>query len=818
MITRLLHLGSASVVALITQAQFGPPNFIVGNRIDDPQEVHAADFNGDGVMDLLCLSRFDIFGHQHRVSWYAGEGNGTFSYQHPIAGPASPALTGAVADIDEDGDMDVMVGYGSDNSFGWFANDGSGTFGPFQLVHIASDDPTVLYLVDLNNDAHLDLLVHLTSGTTDDVFWKAGNGDGTFQNSMNMWNSSIYTINTIPVDLDGDNDLDLLWTVTGGIRKRVNNGDGTFAASQDILLVANVSGSCAADLDGDSDVDIALLISGTSILLLRNNGDGTFALATTLASGLSAVTAMYASDADGDGDADLFTAHNNKEVAITRSLGNGSFAARSVIGARYAPPSDLRLADVDGDGDLDLMATFQADDRMGYFSNTGNGSFEQDPILVQEHLRGIGRIQCVDLDQDGVNDLVVPSTWWDQISWFRNDGTPNFAPVRDVRRGVVNPSDLLSLDVDGDGDNDLIVASSTADTVMRLSCTGPGSFAPPQFIGGPVDAPMDLNWCNIDNDGHADILMSAASGSSQVMRWYRGLGGGSFQASTINGYDYTLRQPQAADLDNDGDQDVMRIGSSPALGWHVNSGNNTFAQQPEVIVANSFAVRTFRLDDVDGDGDIDIVAGILQNGLDHIIWMPNEGGGLFFTWNTLAYDMPTTSVMRLFDYDLDGDKDIFVGANSPETVYFLRSNGDGTFEDTLTIAGDIFQIITDLTLADLDGDNKPDLAVAGSDDGSVAWFKNENDLPVEVQYANERGSCFTVITNPVVNRLRLRLCNAFVDASVEIIDLQGRSIKTVPAVTTENLLIDVADLVPGSYMIRLWTHGYTQVRKICVQR
>lgn len=792
-----------SLAPLMTFAQFSAPRFICGKTMDDPTEVHAADFDGDGQTDLLCLAPNDIFDYDHELSWFRNEGNGEFEYLRPITDPQARPQAADVGDIDGDGDIDIMVGHDFSNTFGWFANDGAGNFGAFQLLYTGSDYPTRVHLVDLDGNGTLDLLASLRFAGNDDVFWLPNDGAGNFGPVSSLWSSFLGSLNVEHADLNGDGDQDLAWATANTLQVRLNTGSGSFAPVYTVSTATGRTRLCLGDLDGDGDADIAASHADSTIRIHWNNGDGSFDIVPDILDLGAAATAINSHDADADGDDDLILALGDRRLGMLRSNGNGTFAAFTVISSRHAPATFINPGDADDDGDPDLLTVFEDDDRMGWFANIGGGIYGSDPQLVLEHLRFCNQVQLVDVDQDGAKDIVAASSHWDEISWFRNDGTLNFAPVRDLRRGIIDPNGLVALDDDNDGDTDFFISSSTTDSIQRFRCNGPSNYGPPTAISTVIDAPVGPALTDVDADGEEDVLLVNTYGNGSRITWFEGSGNGTFVSHVFNPQGVWPENPRAGDLDGDGDNDIIRIASYPVLEWHANNGSDLFPDDPITIISNTFGMHAFELGDLDGDGDLDIFAGIVNAGLQQLIWMPNDGFGNFFTWNTIVFDMPKPDILALRDIDQDGDLDLFALSTTEESAFLVPGHGDGTFGDTLRLADEPFLVMGGITFGDLDGDDDEDIVIHSYDNGMIAWVENEVSYPLGIRTVPGASDMLKVFPDPMRQSTTIEAASEIL--ILDIFNSSGMIVRRQFVGGSRTVHIERGGLASGLHLIR--AHG-----------
>jgi hypothetical protein len=232
-------------------------------------DVSGGDFDADGDIDLVMT---DGWGSGSNVRVMFNNGNGGFS------GPTTySAGTWAncvmLRDVENDGDMDIIVANSGNNNISVLLNRGDGTF-PVLANYPVGNSPDGIYGNDFNNDGYVDIATANSGGG--DVTVILNNGDGTFS-SPASYPTGTMTRFINGGDFDGDGDIDLTATANGSdsIAVLLNNGNGTFAGAVSYQVGNSPWGIDVANFDRDGDMDIACANFGTNnVTIWTNSGVG----------------------------------------------------------------------------------------------------------------------------------------------------------------------------------------------------------------------------------------------------------------------------------------------------------------------------------------------------------------------------------------------------------------------------------------------------------------------------------------------------------------------------------------------------------------
>jgi hypothetical protein len=342
-----------------------------------------------------------------------------------IDSPGTFLNASAAADYDGDGDLDLMAIFRGPNRFGWSENL-LGSFAPPTTLQTGFGSPigeAELLPVDMDGDGDIDVLYPEFGNLW--YFRSLGQSAG-FAPAVSIYQAQFPSPLRV-TDVDGDGQLDVVLVVDVARIVWLRQNNGTFSLAGTILTAASLDSIAISDLDRDGRYDIVFTRwngGGTNIHLgwLRNLG-GQFSSPIYIESPAQDTRLVETGDLDGDGLPDVLTAgFNNDTIAWRRNLGNGRFGRPVQITNRTDTPTDLLAADLDGDGDLDVAVTSGSDSEVSWFENLGAGKFGGQQIITT----GVERpdwLQAADVDGDGDLDLMTRGLQ-EGIYWVENENDP----------------------------------------------------------------------------------------------------------------------------------------------------------------------------------------------------------------------------------------------------------------------------------------------------------------------------------------------------------------------------------------------------------
>jgi hypothetical protein len=769
-------------------------------------DVHVADMDGDGDLDIVSASYVD-----HTIAWYENDGAADPSWTAAnIATSAIGARDVHVADMDGDGDLDIVSASATDDTIAWYENDGAAN-PSWTAADIATsaDSAYDVHVADMDGDGDLDIVS--ASGTDDTIAWYENDGaSDPSWTAADIATSANGARDVHVADMDGDGDLDIVSASKNDDTIAWYENDGTADpswAAADIATTADGAFDVkVGDMDGDGDIDIISASSlDDTIAWYENDGasDPSWTAA-DIATSADGAYDVHVVDLDGDGDLDIVSASGNDDTIAWYE--NDGAADPSWSAADIATSADdvrgVHVADMDGDGDLDIVSASVLDDTIAWYeSNAADKNLDTDAVAGADYTAASGTLTfdagdttatftvpvladsapennetatmtlssasnatisdatgtltitdddsisftgatinkglsdaarevfLADMDSDGDLDIVVSSSRDNTVAWFENDGAanPGFSHAN-IATNARGGADVVVADMDADGDLDIVSASSGDNTIAWYENDGAAN---PTWsavdIATSANGAYSVDVADMDGDGDLDIV--SASDTDNTIAWYEhdGASDPSWSAANIVTNVDGARGLSVADMDGDGDFDIVSAArDDDAIDWFENDG----AADPTWTKANIATTADGALDakvaDMDGDGDMDIVSA--SHADNTIAWYENDGAA-DPTWTAanIATDADGAVDLEAADMDGDGDMDIVAGSRLDDTVSWYENDGAANPTWTTVDIDTSGDWVRDVHIGDLDGDGDLDIVVASRNDDTIAWYENTCD-------------------------------------------------------------------------------------------
>lgn len=317
-----------------------------------------------------------------------------------VVAPAPGRL--AIGDLDLDGSVDVVVANPLSPMLTVLFGVGDGNFIAPQPLLDAGAVVDDLVLADLSNDGALDLVVTDRLGSRVVSFANDGTGELFF---AGQYPAELAPVRLATGELDGDGVPDLVALATTSASVMFGNGLAGVIPQQQLTLPTGPHAPGIFDVSLDGQLDLVTVNQGAgNATCWLNAGDGVLAAPAVEHDTSATPSSLAMGDIDGDGDLDLVLVHTSADdLGVLLGDGAGALGPETLVDVTDDPRA-VALADLDSDGTLDLAVTHGTPGLLQLYRGVGDGTFMAGP---SHPMAGPADLYVADLDDDGVLDLVV---------------------------------------------------------------------------------------------------------------------------------------------------------------------------------------------------------------------------------------------------------------------------------------------------------------------------------------------------------------------------------------------------------------------------
>ena len=699
------------------------------HTLNGPNVVVSADMNGDGHPDLVEI------GTDSTVAVLRNRGDGTFDSPDAYYSVGQQPTALAVADLNHDGNLDVVVLNSTDATISVLLGKGDGNLvaptatqtangiGVPAPTYAVGHGPASLTIADVNGDGIPDIIVANFVDNTVSIL--LGNGDGTFKPAVAVpvGNGPVF-VTTADMNGDGKPDLVVNNNLDNTVGVLLNNGDGTFGAMNTTKigrkrLFLYPQMLVVGDFNHDGHLGVITTTTsenGDYVFYLPGNGDGTFRPAKVLTTGLQ-TSYLAVADVNGDGFPDLIAgsvANNSIRVKLGNHLGGFTtgvdYPASGIAGGSQV--QRLAVADFSGTGKPDIAVVNSEAGFVQLLYNDGTGQFH----LKNSYDTGStpSDVETADLNGDGHLDLVESNSADGTLGVRLGNGDGTFQAMQTYKVGA-NPQRVLLLDVNGDGKLDAVTVNAGDNSVSVLLGNGDGTFqAARDYPAGPNL--VDIAAGDMNHDGKVDLLV--ANAVVNTVGILRGNGDGSFKAPVTYFASSQVNGLAVGDLEHSGFPDVVTIGGNMAVLRNDRKGgliaptlDPTTDTSPDLYAATGVRIT---LAHVRQSNRLDALIADSSNG--QLVVFKDVGGGLFDQTSTSFPTCGNPRSLSVADLNADGHLDVVVSCSGSSAVGVMLGNGQGGFLSSpypaeLTPRG--------VAIGDFNEDGEPDLATVNGDSDNI---------------------------------------------------------------------------------------------------
>jgi len=336
---------------------------------------------------------------------------------------------------------------------------------------------------------------------------------------------------------------------------------------------------------------------------------------------------VHAADVDLDGDCDILGAAQEGDfIAWWRNEGGDPIVwTKLMIDDNFDGATSVTAVDIDGDLDIDIVGSAWQANEIALWINNGEKPIGWSKYIIKSGFHFAHEAYCYDLDQDGDIDILGSSTDDSQIAWWRNEGgTPISWTEQIIGNNFLGAKSARVADIDDDGLLDVVGAAILDDEIIWWRNTGGDPIVwEENIIVDDFDGAHRVEVCDMDVDGDIDIV--GAAYFEKEISWWRNDGENPISwtkqvvASEFKGACIGL----PVDIDNDGDIDIIGTAQQAYdLAVFRNEGGEPIEWTKEVIDSFYLGAWPGYIADIDGDSDLDIIAGASWS--DTLAWWESD--------------------------------------------------------------------------------------------------------------------------------------------------------------------------------------------------
>ncbi|MBF0452173.1 MAG: VCBS repeat-containing protein [Candidatus Magnetomorum sp.] len=715
-----------------------------------------ADMDGDGDLDVIIGNRLEI-----NYLYLNNATSNPFANVEPQKIGTEKLYTYdlAIGDVNGDGSLDLVEACSGCANRVYMNNQ---TLSPFKdVIPIIIDsaeqnDTTSLALGDIDGDQRLDLIVG-NQYQTNRLYLNNGT-DHPFETAIHITNQNNATKCLALCDIDRDDDLDLIEGNDNYYNAiYLNEGKPDFFREA-IYINTNrdhTESVAAGDMNNDGYIDLVVGNLEEADQLYFNTKDSipfSETNSTTVGDELSQTFSVQLNDLNGDGSIDIITGGiGSNRLYVNNGTANPFENVTAIAITPDYLTKEIAIGDLDGDLDLDMIEANKDQINMVYINNSISGfSF----ILDQSNRTNT--IEFADMDNDGDLDMIEGN--YGQINHlFLNNGTADpFKGVSgiNVSNNDTNTTSIAIGDVNKDNYPDIICGDYNELNKLYLNSGSPDFFTAPLYIGNTSDKTRGVTLADINGDHYPDLLVGN-NGLNYI--YYNNAQNESNPFYGVNPVSISLEDDCtnkliAVDMNTDGYTDIIAVnGFDSPNKLYLNNQNGGFVRTN--IDSDNFDTQTIIVYDIDNDNDLDIIAGNYAEYYGKNRLYLNNGDQTF-TGKDITPDVTNTQSLALGDINGDLLSDLIIGTYEANNIIYLNTGQDDFLETSSPkiIPSGIHETM-DVKLCDIDNDGDLDFIEANSNHMNLLFVNNGDGASFYTTFESVQQNLFQ--TSAVVTSLEI---------------------------------------------------------------
>jgi hypothetical protein len=370
------------------------------------------------------------------------------------------------------------------------------------VIDSAYDGANDVQSADVDGDGDIDVL-GTASSDNDITWWQNANGTGTLWVEHTIDGSFDGASSVYPVDMDGDGDIDVLGSAaTADDVAWWENTDGVGGAWQFHLIggfLDDVFDAKAEDIDGDGDIDVITVADDPDELAWWENVDGSCDVWTEhiITGDLDGAVAVFIADVNDDGYPDILTAADNADdITWWENIdGSGTFWTEHVIDGSFNGAYSVYAADVDNDSYIDVIGAARSADDITWWENVDGSGTSWTEHTVDGYFNNARSVCAADMNGDGYLDIIGAASTADEVSWWMNIDGSGLAWDKTVIDSDFNYAiSVCTADLNNDGQPDIVGAASSDDEIAWWDLEAGPYVGSGQLESSILEIPWPVDW------------------------------------------------------------------------------------------------------------------------------------------------------------------------------------------------------------------------------------------------------------------------------------------------------------------------------------
>ena len=668
----------------------------------------AVDIDNDGDQDIYCTSY--IYKKHLYIPLIFKNENGHFIEQENIQLETHQNSHSFFEDLDYDNDLDLVTVFNDrykSDKIEVYLNNSLGDYSKASFIDLNNASRLIPIFIDYNKDGYKDMIFQwqeIKEGKPSTkklpYYWCSlylGDSLGGYKKSENNEieiTKSSYSFNLYITDINNDTNIDFFktsFTASYGNRLQIslNNGNNSFSTTTltPHSLDANILDIIDLNNDGLNDLFIQEASNnlnkkiGTEKILVHNGESFNTVLTTN-----DTLNEIILIDVNNDGYKDIFNkSYLGEQRLYVYNQSNNTFEEKKHNISNLLEDNNYEVTDINSDGFLDFLifgSQYNSPSKeFSLYLNNGDGSFHLDEkSILNEHKAHYGTSTFCDFDYDGDQDIIlryatlVPdfnsykSYFW-HIKTYKNNGSGFFTETTKPAWTGLGQGEITN-----SYNGSIIFSYALNKPRLFQSSDSTGLFQEVKKLPYSKKKRIHFQLIDINKDNYTDLLSVKDFKKKQYILWLNNADGIMQKKKIILPTDGKYRPYLFADIDNDGDEDIIsrhsyQLDNKVFMKYRLllNNGNYSFEKidlEDSKFESDGDGYSTIKLLDIDGDSDLDLVLSDKGGRINIFEFNKNSN----YTWTTKNFYLTSIKkneqiTIKWIDFDSDGDLDAFYQVN-----------------------------------------------------------------------------------------------------------------------------------------------------------